>query len=208
MRNPLPRLPLLLFRHREHLFRYREHPFRKLKKCSRSTETAVHHQPKSVFTFLRNECSPSTEIRKCCGGIAIFALKKTPIDDASTLTTETIMAVFQVGAKLPFQNHFPYPGTILEYGCHTPTPTLLVAIDNPTATELDALRSGGDHRFGIATYGAVSFLLSRYAMHGTTALSADAPYHAGVHGNANNEFMDFHLARNSDSVMPDQRYGP
>jgi len=32
-------------------------------KCSRSTETAVHHQPKSVFTFLRNERSPSTEIR-------------------------------------------------------------------------------------------------------------------------------------------------
>jgi hypothetical protein len=31
--------------------------------CSRSAETAVHHQPKSVFTFPRNRRSLSTEIR-------------------------------------------------------------------------------------------------------------------------------------------------
>src|ERR1017187_4455159 len=37
--------------------------FGKPEKRSRSTETAVHHQPKSLFTFNRNERSPSTEIR-------------------------------------------------------------------------------------------------------------------------------------------------
>ena len=50
MRNPLPQLPTLLFRHREHLFRSREHPFRKTRK-------SVHVQPKQPFTINRNQRS-------------------------------------------------------------------------------------------------------------------------------------------------------
>src|SRR6266581_4140251 len=48
MRNPLPRLPTLPFRHREHLFR--------------KTRKSVHVQPKQPFTINRNRCSRSTEM--------------------------------------------------------------------------------------------------------------------------------------------------
>ncbi len=62
MRNPLPQLLSLPFRHREHPFRNREHLFRKTRKVftfnrnsrSPSTEISVHVEPKWAFTIDRN----------------------------------------------------------------------------------------------------------------------------------------------------------
>jgi hypothetical protein len=113
---------------------------------------------------------------------------------------------FSVGAPLPVSFPYQHAGSVLVYGITSPSPTLLVAIDQPTERELHSLSSSGEKQYGITTHGPLSFLVSRFSLNGETIFSMDSPFHAGVARNANQEFIDS-LVENHLNIESSQNSG-
>ncbi len=97
----------------------------------------------------------------------------------------------QVGAPLPIASSIQpsQSGFVFEFGDKTPAPTIYVALENPTASEVRSASSAGVKEYGICLNGPMTFLMGRYSLDGKAILSFDAPYYAGLGENISQSFF-------------------